>query len=107
MSGRPGRRKSGIGILISLLVLIGGYFLRESMLVNSLGTLLGLPVGYALTVWLTNVYDTEMFRFPLVSPPMVFVSVVGLAMIFCLAAHLFVQIAINKLDWREALNVKE
>jgi putative ABC transport system permease protein len=86
---------------------IGGYFLRESMLVNSLGTLLGLPVGYALTVWLTNVYDTEMFRFPLVSPPTVFVSVVGLAVIFCLAAHVFVQIAINKHDWREALNVKE
>ena len=33
---------------------IGGYFLRESMVVNSLGTLLGLPVGYALTVWLTT-----------------------------------------------------
>ncbi len=86
---------------------IGGYFLRESMLVNILGTGLGLPVGYALTVWLTHVYDTEMFRFPLVSPPTVFVAVVGLAVIFCLAAHVFVQLAINKLDWREALNVKE
>src|SRR5262249_23416281 len=37
---------------------IGGYFLRESMLVNSIGTLLGLPLGYALTVWLVLV------RFP-------------------------------------------
>jgi hypothetical protein len=33
--------------------------------------------------------------------------VVGLATLFGLAAHLFVQRDINKLDWREALNVKE
>jgi putative ABC transport system permease protein len=86
---------------------VGGYFLRESMMINALGTLLGLPVGYALTLWLTVVYDTEMFRFPLVGPPIVWLGVVGLAVVFCLAAHFFVQLAINKLDWREALNVKE
>jgi putative ABC transport system permease protein len=86
---------------------IGGYFLRESMVMNAIGTLLGLPVGYLLTVWLTTVYDTEMFRFPLVGPPIVWLGVVGLAIVYCLAAHLFVQWAINKLDWREALNVKE
>ena len=86
---------------------VGGYFLRESMLMNMIGTLLGLPVGYALTLWLTTVYDTEMFRFPLVGPPIVWIGVVSLAVVYCLAAHLFVQWAINKLDWREALNVKE
>jgi putative ABC transport system permease protein len=87
---------------------IGGYFLRESILVNSLGTLLGLPVGYALTLWLTKVrFDTEMFRFPLITRPTVWLLVIGLAMVFCLAAHAFVQIAINRLDWRDALNVKE
>ncbi len=32
ISGRLGRRRSGIGILISLLVLIGGYFLRRTMI---------------------------------------------------------------------------
>ena len=30
--GRSGRRKGGIGIIISLLVLIGGYFLRRTMI---------------------------------------------------------------------------
>lgn len=86
---------------------IGGYFLRESMLVNALGTLIGLPLGYSLCLWITTVYDTEMFRFPLVSPPLVWIGVVVLAALFGLAAHLFVQREINKLDWREALNVKE
>jgi formate-dependent nitrite reductase membrane component NrfD len=32
LGGRSGRRKSGIGIVISLLVLIGGYFLRRTMI---------------------------------------------------------------------------
>jgi putative ABC transport system permease protein len=87
---------------------IGGYFLRESLLVNALGTLLGLPVGYALTLWLTKVrFDTEMFRFPLITRPAVWILVVCLAITFCLAAHFFVQVAINRLDWRDALNVKE
>jgi putative ABC transport system permease protein len=87
---------------------VGGYFLRESFVINALGTLLGLPLGYALTLWLTYVrFDTEMFRFPLVSPPLAWLGVIGLAIVFCLAAHGFVQRAINRLDWREALNVKE
>ena len=32
LGGRSGRRKGGIGIVISLLVLIGGYFLRRTMI---------------------------------------------------------------------------
>ena len=32
LGGRSGRRKGGIGILISLLVLLGGYFLRRTMI---------------------------------------------------------------------------
>ena len=32
LGGRAGRRRGGIGILISLLVLIGGYFLRRTMI---------------------------------------------------------------------------
>jgi putative ABC transport system permease protein len=76
-------------------------------MINLLGTLLGLPGGYMLTLWLTTVYDTEMFRFPLVTPTTVWLAVVGLAIVFCVAAHGFVQMAINRLDWREAMNVKE
>ncbi len=52
---------------------VGGYFLRESLLVNSFGTLLGLPLGYSLAMLISIVYNTEMFRFPLVSPPAVWV----------------------------------
>ena len=86
---------------------IGGYFLRESLLVTVLGTLLGMPLGYGLCVWVTKRFDTEMFRFPLVGPPSVWIRIWGFALLFALLAHAAVQRAINRLDWREALNVKE
>jgi putative ABC transport system permease protein len=86
---------------------IGGFFLRESMILNVLGTLLGFPLGYGLVWYLTYVYDTEMFRFPLVVPPLVWLQTFALAILFGLAAHALVQRDINHMDWREALNVKE
>jgi putative ABC transport system permease protein len=86
---------------------IGGYFLRESMIINVLGTLIGFPLGYGLVWYLTYVYDTEMFRFPLVVPPSVWIKTFALAIVFGLAAHVFVQREIHRMDWREALNVKE
>jgi putative ABC transport system permease protein len=86
---------------------IGGYFLRESLLITILGTLTGMPIGYALCVWVTNRFDTEMFRFPLVGPPIVWIRIWCFALLFALLAHAAVQRAISRLDWREALNVKE
>lgn len=86
---------------------IGGLFLRESMLVNLLGTLLGLPLGYALVVWVSILYDTELFRFPVVAPPSAWLKTVAYAVLFGLAAHGFVQWVIYRTNWFESLNVKE
>ena len=86
---------------------VGGLFLRESLVVNSLGTLLGLPLGYSLAWVLSILYDTEMFRFPLVSPPKVWYGAVAMAVVFALVAHLVVQHTINRLDWLDASKTKE
>ena len=86
---------------------IGGLFLRESLIVNLLGTLLGLPLGYLLTVLISHYYDTELFRFPVVSSPAVWINTLLLSVAFALMAHLFVQRTVNRTDWLEALNVKE
>jgi len=86
---------------------VGGYFFRQSMVVTVLGTLAGLPLGYGLCVWVTARFDTEMFRFPLVSPPSVWIRTWGLALLFGLLTHLAVQRDISRMDWREELNVKE
>jgi len=86
---------------------IGGMFLRESMVLNTVGSLLGLPLGYALTHAMAAAYATELFRIPVVSTPAVWIGTMVLSVVFGLAAHCFVQRAIGKLNWREALNVKE
>jgi len=86
---------------------VGALFLRESMLTNVAGTLIGLPMGYALNYGITVAYDTEMFRIPLVDPTYVWLFVIGLGTGFGLAAHLFVQRSIHQMDWLEALNARE
>jgi putative ABC transport system permease protein len=86
---------------------IGGLFLRESLVINTIGTLLGLPLGYSLALALSRVYDTEMFRFPLVSPPWVWAATVSMGVVFALAAHAVVQRNINRLDWLDASKTKE
>lgn len=86
---------------------VGGIFLRESMLVNLVGTLIGLPLGFALLAWMVQMYDTEFYRFPLDVTPEVYLLTVLLAAMFIVLAHLLVQRAIDRLDWREALNAKE
>jgi len=86
---------------------IGGYFFRESMVITVLGTLLGLPMGYGLCVLVTAKFDTELFRFPLISPPIVWIQTWILAIFFGFLSHMAVQRAIHGMDWREELNVKE
>lgn len=86
---------------------IGGLFLRESMVLNTVGSLLGLPLGYALTHAMAAAYATELFRIPVVATPPVWIGTMALSVVFGLAAHAFVQRSIGRMNWREALNVKE
>lgn len=86
---------------------IGGLFLRESVLLNSLGTLLGLPLGLLMTMAVTRAYDTEMFRIPVVAPWTAWAMTLTLGGAFGLLAHGCVQRAIFRLDWLQALQAKE
>lgn len=86
---------------------VAGMFLKESLLITLAGAALGLPLGYALATLISELYDTEMFRFPVVSPPRVWLLSMGLTLLFGLLAHLFVRRVIHRMDYLEALNVKE
>jgi len=86
---------------------IGSLLLRESLIVTLIGTVLGMPVGYGVAVLMSMAYDTEMFRFPVVSSPATYIWTLVLALLFALLAHLAVQRAIHKMDWLEALQAKE
>jgi putative ABC transport system permease protein len=86
---------------------IGAMFLRESMLINLAGAVLGLPIGYGLT-WITaKAYENDLVRLPVVSAPWVWVGTMVFATLFALAAHAVVQWRIHTMDYVEALKVKE
>jgi len=86
---------------------IGSLLLRESLIVTLIGTVLGMPLGYGLSVLTARAFDTELFRFPVVSSPGTYLWTLVLAVLFALLAHLAVQRAIHKMDWLEALQAKE
>jgi putative ABC transport system permease protein len=86
---------------------VGALFLRESLLTNSLGSLLGLPIGYFL-MWLTVLfYNNDILRLPLVTAPWVWAATLAVALLFTLAAHVVVQVSIYRMDCLTALKVKE
>lgn len=86
---------------------IGGMFLRESMVTNMMGSLLGLPTGWFLT-WLTAMsYNNDLIRIPVVSGTWVWMTTLLLAVVFALLAHGVVQWTLWRMDYLEALKVKE
>jgi putative ABC transport system permease protein len=87
---------------------VGGMFLRENLLVNTAGTLLGLPFGYALVQLTSLAYaENDLMRIPVVTAPWVWIATVGLSFVFALVAHGVVQWRIHRLDYLEALKVTE
>ena len=86
---------------------VGVIFLRESLCLNLLGSLLGLPLGYWLSIQIGKMIDTEIFRLPLVVQPSTRFIPVLAGVLFTLLAHRPVQRAIDRMDWLAALNVKE
>jgi putative ABC transport system permease protein len=86
---------------------VGNLFLRESLLINTLGTIVGMPLGYLLNWGITLAYATDLFRIPIVDPTRSCLETFALGTAFALLAHGFVQRAIFKMDWLEAMKTKE
>jgi len=86
---------------------LGSLLLRESLIVTLVGTVLGMPLGYELTVLIAMFYDTEMFRFPVVYSAGTWIWTAAAAVTFALLAHGLVQWTIHRMDWLEALQAKE
>ena len=86
---------------------LGSLLLRESLITTLLGTLLGMPLGYGLMVLIAIMYASDLFRFPVVTNVNVWIATFGMAITYGLIAHLFVQRAVHKMNWLEALQAKE
>jgi putative ABC transport system permease protein len=86
---------------------IGSLLLRESLIVTLVGAVAGMPLGYLMTVGLAVQYESEMFRFPVVSSPTTYLSTLAMAAAFAVIAHLVVQREIHRMNWLEALKAQE
>ena len=56
---------------------------------------------------LVKLYDTELYRIPLIIQPKSWVITFCLGVVFTLLAYLPVRRAVDKMNWLTALNVKE
>ena len=86
---------------------VGGVFLRESMIVNLVGAVIGIPLGIALC-WITaEGMKTDVLRLPVIFHNYLIVVAIVTAFVFGILAHLVVQNSINQMHVVESLKVRE
>jgi putative ABC transport system permease protein len=81
--------------------------LRENMVMNMIGTVLGLPLGYGLLYNMMLQYQNDAYSMPAVVYTQTWVYTVALAILFVLGAQWVIHRNITKLQWQEALSMKE
>ncbi|MBS2034125.1 FtsX-like permease family protein [bacterium] len=86
---------------------VAGIFVMESYLLNGLGIVAGLPLGAVLVKSITASYDTDFFRFPTLVPFHRILLSVGLMLFFISLAQLVVLRMVGRLNWLDALKVRE
>ena len=86
---------------------IGGLLFRESIITTILGTFLGMPLGYLITVVTAETYASDMFRLPIITSADIWLKTLAYAVVFALLTQLVIQRTIHKMDWLDALKVQE
>ena len=86
---------------------IAQLFSTESFVLNAFGIAIGMFGGYLFTHLNAALYDTEMYRFPVIINPSAIVISSCLMVIFVGLAQLVVYWLIAKMEWTEVLKVKE
>lgn len=86
---------------------VGNVFLRENIVQNMIGAVLGLPLGWWMLQGLAAEFTNDLYAMPCIVSPSSWAWSLGLALLFVLMAQWVVQKAVNGLDWSEALKMKE
>ncbi len=86
---------------------IGRLFLRENMLTNITGTLVGLPLGKAMLFAMMAEFQTDAYRFPAAVRPISMLYTLGLAICFVWVTQWVVASSLRKMNKVEALAMKE
>ena len=80
---------------------------NENYLLTIVGLVPGISLGILFCYFLSTVYDTDLFRFPMViRVESIFISIVAV-LFFTLVANLAIRRRIRRLDLVEALKSRE
>jgi putative ABC transport system permease protein len=82
-------------------------FTGESYLVNGLGVLTGLPGGVAFAKLISHVYNTELFRLPVIVDVGTLLVAAALMCFFITLAQLVVYRLVVRLRWLDVFKVRE
>jgi len=86
---------------------IAGIFFRESTMVFITGLALSVPLSWLLVHAIAGAYDTELYRMPVVVRPITVLAGLGISLCFLLTAQAVLYRQIAKLDWLEAVKLRE
>jgi putative ABC transport system permease protein len=86
---------------------IGDIFLREIGLVNFTGAILGLPLGYAMLYGMSKMFQNDVYSMPCEIAFSSWIYAVILSIVFILSAYWIIQFVINRMNWAEALQMRE
>jgi len=86
---------------------VGAIFFREIMTINVAGTIIGLPLGYYMLYGMTLSFQNDMYSVPCVINRVTWLNTLIIAFIFIIAAYFLIQRLINRMDWSEALKLRE
>ncbi len=86
---------------------VGQIFLRENLIINLTGAVLGIPLGYLMLKGMADQYQNDMFSMPCAVAFTTWFLTPLLALGFIIAAHLVIAKVIKKLNWSDALKMRE
>lgn len=86
---------------------VAAQFLKENLIINLAGTVIGLPLGYSMLVSTMESFATDAYSMPAALHPISLLYTSILTVVFVLIAQLVVVRRIRKLNWVEALSLKE
>jgi putative ABC transport system permease protein len=79
----------------------------EQVILSCVGIATGLVVGTVLSHAMSLAYDTELFRFPAIVRSIRYIHAVGLMIVFVGLAQLTIYGYIRRVNWLDALKIKE
>ncbi len=82
-------------------------FFYENLIINMIGALIGLPLGYIMLYGMSLMYQNNLFSMPCIVNTGSWFLCLILVFLFVLISQFVIYRTIIKIDWIESLQIKE